>query len=99
MQSLDSHTLPYFYHGILAFFGAVVHALEANRKGETKSFKDFISLVFMSSFSGVIFALVALQLIPEQEYLTAAIAGTGGYVGVEGMSLALPFIKQKLGIK
>ncbi len=99
MHGIETGANQYLAHGLIALFGAIVHALEANRKGKTKSFLDFISLTIMSSFSGVIFGLVALQLIPEQSYFTAAIAGTGGYIGVEGMGLLIPIIKNRLGIK
>ena len=49
----------------------------------------------MSSFSGVMFALVAVSYLPDQAYLTTAIAGTGGYIGVEGMGLLVEFLKKK----
>lgn len=84
MQDL-SHA-PVIYHGLLAVFGALVHALDAHRKGNSKSFIDFISLIIMSSFSGVMFALIGLNWFPESIYLTTAMAGTGGYIGVEGMA-------------
>lgn len=82
-------------HGILAVFGGVVHSLSAYRKGETKGIIDIIILSIISAFTGVIFALVALYLYPDT-YLTYAIAGTGGFVGVEGMSWITSYLKKKI---
>lgn len=82
-------------HGMIAIFGALVHALDANRKGHTKSPLDFLALTVMSSFTGAIFALLALYFLPDQEYLTTAIAGTGGYLGIEGMTYVLAFLQSK----
>ena len=83
-------------HGTIALFGAFVHALDSHRQGQSKTFIDFASLIVMSSFSGVMFALIGLSLFPEHIYLTTAFAGTGGYLGVEGMSLIVSFIKKKI---
>ena len=88
------NTMVALKHGILAVFGGIVHALSAYRKGETRGLFDIIVLSVISSFTGVIFALIALYLYPEG-YLTYAIAGVGGYVGVEGMAWITEFIKKK----
>lgn len=81
-------------HGCIACFGAVVHAARAYRNGHTKNLLDFLTLAVMSSFSGVIFALLALYMMgPDQQYLTLAAAGTGGFLGVEGMTLVVERIK------
>jgi len=82
-------------HGTIAFFGAVVHALDSHRKGISKTILDFVVLTIMSSFSGVMFALIGLHFWPEQIYLTTAMAGTGGYLGIEGMVFIVSVIKSK----
>lgn len=82
-------------HGLIAGFGALTHAINAHRKGETKGFIDFCLLTIMSSFSGVIFALVALHLF-ENQYITLAAAGSGGFIGVEGLALLSPKIRDIL---
>ena len=82
-------------HGAIAVFGGVVHALSAYRQGETRGPLDILVLAVISSFTGVIFAFLALYLYP-QGYLTYAISGVGGFVGVEGMSWITDFIKKKL---
>lgn len=73
-------------HGILALFGAIAHAIHVHRNGKSKGFVDFILLSLMSSFSGIIFALIALQFL-HNEYLTLAAAGSGGFLGVEGLTI------------
>ena len=80
---------PLIIHGTLAAFGAVVHASKAYRAGETRGIVDFVVLAVMSSFSGVMFALLSLYLFNESSYLTMALAGTGGFLGVEGMTIII----------
>lgn len=72
-------------HGIMAFFGAVAHASQVHRTGESKGFWDFVILTLMSSFSGIVFALVALQVF-DNPYMTLAMTGAGGFLGVEGLT-------------
>lgn len=85
---------PLVIHGIFALAGAFVHASQVYRGGGTKNFMDFILLTIMSSFSGVMFALVAIHFLGDS-YLTMAIAGTGGFLGVEGMTYLVTLFKQK----
>lgn len=75
-----------YQHGVLAFFGAVAHAIKAHRTGQSKGLMDFVLLTVMSSFSGVIFALLALHFF-DNEYMTLAAAGAGGFLGVEGLTV------------
>ncbi len=75
-----------YLHAVIAFFGAIVHASSAHRAGKSKGFLDFFLLTLMSSFSGVIFSLVAFQVF-DNAYLTLAIAGSGGFLGVEGLTV------------
>ena len=82
-------------HWILAFFWALVHALSAHRTGKSKTFIDFISLVIMSSFTGIMFTLIALHLFPTAPYLIYAMSGTGGYLGIEWMSMVVEYFKTK----
>lgn len=82
-------------HGLLACFGAVAAALRAHRMGTSKGFLDFVVLTIMSSFSGVIFALIALQVF-HSEYMTLAAAGAGGFLGVEGLTVLAVKIRDSL---
>jgi len=43
----------------------------------------------MSSFSGVMFAIIGLHIFDHQLYLSMAMAGTGGFLGVEGMAIII----------
>ncbi len=83
-------------HGILALFGAVAHAIFAHRNGTSKGFVDFILLTMISSFSGVVFALIALHTF-DSEYMTLAAAGAGGFLGVEGLTILAVKIRDSLG--
>ena len=85
-------------HGLIAILGGIIHALSAYRKGETRGLIDIVILAIISSFTGVIFAFLALYLYP-QGYLTYAIAGVGGFIGVEGMAWITEFVKKKLNGK
>lgn len=83
-------------HGTIAFFGALVHALNAHRHGDTKSLLDIFTLTVISSFSGVMFAFLGLHFFTEGSYLTLALAGAGGFLGVEGMVLVIRILKKSL---
>ncbi len=82
-------------HGILASFGALAHSINAHRKGQSKNLTDFFLLTIMSSFSGLIFALLALYYFDNQ-YITLAAAGSGGFLGVEGLTIIASKIRDIL---
>ena len=73
-------------HAGLAVFGGIVHALTAHRSGKTRGFMDIMLLAIISSFAGVMFAILATHYFPHQMYLSHAAAGMGGFLGVEGLS-------------
>lgn len=83
-------------HGVLALFGALVHALKSHRSGNSKTLSDILMLTTMASFSGVMFAIIGLQIFEDQVYLSLAMAGTGGFLGVEGMSIVVEKIRELL---
>ena len=102
MNDQSGQLLPYsslLAHGVIAVFGAIVHAAKAYRLGKSKSWLDFVTLTVMSSFSGVIFALIALHTFHDQEYITLAIAGTGCFLGVEGMTFIVDKVRTILVAK
>ncbi len=92
---LDNKYGIFLAHGVIALFGAIVHAAQAHRKGQSKGFLDFALLTVMSSFSGMIFALAAFQVF-DNPYMTLAIAGSGGFLGVEGLSYLATTLKDSL---
>jgi hypothetical protein len=83
-------------HILIAFFGAFVHALNAQRNGNTKNFLDVITLTIISSFSGVMFFIIGLHFLGEGSYLTIALAGSGGFLGVEGMTIIVSVLKKSV---
>lgn len=89
----------FLIHGIIALFGAIVHALKAHRGGKTKTIVDFFILTVMSSFTGVMFSFLGLQLFPNQIYITLMLAGSGGFMGVEGMAIIIDVIRQLVKVK
>ena len=93
IETISSATLA--KHGVLAFFWAIVHALSAHRAGTSKSFLDFIVLVIMSSFTWVMFTLIAHQILPTAPYHAYAASGAGWYIRVEGMSSIVGIIHSK----
>lgn len=86
-DTVDSivNSSPIVSHGIMAVFGAIANALKAHRNGESKGFFDFVILIVMSSFSGVIFGLLAANALDNQ-YLTLASAGAGGLLGIDALT-------------
>jgi hypothetical protein len=49
----------------------------------------------MSSFTGVMFAVAGFEMFGHESYLTLAMAGTGGYLGVEGMTIIVKMVTEK----
>ena len=95
-ENLTHQLTPFIAHGFLAIFGAFAHATKVYRDGGTRNFLDFTLLVMMSSFSGVIFALLGSEMFGPESYITLAAAGTGGFLGVEGMTFAVEWIKRRI---
>lgn len=83
-------------HFIIAFFGGLAHAINKHRNGESKTMTDFILLTIMSSFFGVLFGFIAISLYPNNEYLTMAVAGSGGWFGIESTGLLFNIISKKI---
>lgn len=82
-------------HWALAIFWAIVHALTAHRNGTSKTFIDFCILVTISSFTWVMFTLLAFHFFPASIYLTWASAWFGWFIGVEWMGIVAAVLKAK----
>lgn len=91
-------TLIIIKHGIMAFFSAIVHALIEYREGRSRTFVDILVIIVISSFSGVMFGLMAIRFFPHDIYLSLAITGTGGVLGVEGVRIITKQIVQMFKI-
>lgn len=96
VEHTPTNVTPYIAHGTLALFGAITHSAKVYRDGGTKSLLDFLTLVVMSSFSGVMFALIGMEVFGVESYFTMAMAGTGGFIGVEGMTFVIEYLTKKL---
>lgn len=83
-------------HGVAAVFGAFAHALNAHRTGSSKTWLDFLSLFFISSFAGTMFFLVGFYLFGKGNYLTIVMGGSGGWLGIEGLSFLMTFVKKSI---
>jgi hypothetical protein len=81
---------------LMALFGATIHALIAHRKCETKNLVDILILTTISAFGGVIGGLMSLKLYPGDEIIMFVSSGMGGYLGVEGITLFVNYIKSKI---
>lgn len=86
----------FLIHGLAAFFGALAHALNAHRRGESKTILDFTSLLLISSFTGSMFFLLGFHFLGRDSYFTIVLGGSGGWLGVEGMALLVSFIKTSI---
>lgn len=82
-------------HGVIAVFGALVHALSAHRDGSAKTKLDVLTLTVISSFSGVIFGLLSFHFLGDS-YLSLAITGSGGYLGTEGLRQVTNALKKSI---
>jgi hypothetical protein len=98
MDKIDFNSTSLCMHGVIAVFGGTVHALQKQREGMTKGIWDIIVLGAISSFSGIIFALVSMYLF-ESEYITLAAAGSGGFLGVEGLAVIAKKIQDLIANK
>ena len=83
-------------HGALALLGGFAHALNKHRNGDGKGILDLLALTTMSSFFGLLFGFIALYLFNDNEYITLAMAGTGGWLGIEGIGFLLQLLKKIL---
>lgn len=95
-EPISSISVSYvFQHAVIALFGGIANAINKHRTGESKTLMDFIALAIMSSFFGVLFGFIAIHTYPNSEYLTMAVAGTGGWLGIESTGLLTDFIKSR----
>lgn len=83
-------------HGSIALIGGFAHAINKHRTGESKGWLDLLALTAMSSFFGLLFGFIALSLFSNNEYITLAIAGTGGWLGIHSTGILIDFIKKIL---
>ena len=74
-------------HGVIALFGAITQALIEHRELRSRTFFDFVVLIIVGSFTGVMFGLLALNFFPNNQYISMSITGAGAVMGKEGLSM------------
>ena len=53
----------------------------------------------MSSFTGAMFSILGFNFFPDQVYITSALAGMGGWLGVEGLAVIVDKLKDLIAKK
>ena len=79
-------------HGSMAFIGGIVRAIKKKKSRVV----EYITFGLVSSFSGVIFALIFKHFYPNYEYLHLAVAGIGGWAGSDGIEFIYKLLKKFL---
>lgn len=74
-------------HGVIALFGAITQALIEHRELRSRTFMDFLILIIIGSFTGVMFGLIALNFFPDNQYVSLSITGAGAVMGKEGLAM------------
>jgi len=92
-------TMKYFtveiLYGLIAVAGGIAKYLAGYINGIPFSFKMFLSSVFVSGFSGYMFAIMAITMnlpVPMQFMM----AGTGGFFGDQTMKYIMDYLHSKL---
>lgn len=79
---------------VLAISGGIARYLNGYTNGTPFNWKTFLASVFVSGFSGYMFALMAISMnlpIPIQFMM----AGTGGFFGDQTMKFVLEYVRNK----
>lgn len=74
----------------IVFFGAIVHATSklkmARDKKKEFTILDFLILIPLSAFSGLIFGLIGILFMPENQYAIMLFSGIGSFLGMAGLN-------------
>ena len=82
-------------YGLIAVAGGIARYLAGYKNGHPFNIKIFISSIFISGFSGYMFALMAISInmpVPMQFMM----AGTGGFFGDQAMKHILEYVQNKI---
>jgi hypothetical protein len=90
-----------FFYGkpafvVVAAVGGVAKHLSEYLRGAKFNWRILLANVFVSAFSGYVFAEVFIQLMPNWSY---AAAGIGGYMGSQALDFAVGLMKEKVNAK
>ena len=94
MNNLPPIPVEYLY-GFLAVTGGIARYLTGFANGKPFKFSIFVASIFVSGFSGYMFALLAisLQLPLAMQFM---IAGIGGYQGEQTLKLIIEKVVSKI---
>lgn len=75
--------------------GAMARAFHEMRTNKKFSWLGFLTAFITSTFSGVIFVLVAISILGQENMTVIAyIAGMGGWLGVEWLTMVTERLKK-----
>ena len=81
---------------VIAAAGGVTRYLQHYLNEGIFAWKHFTAHVFVSSFSGWMFYLFAIDIFGFPDTTVAIFAGLGGWMGVEALKMVETFIKKKI---
>ena len=85
----------FIIHAIMIALGAMARAFHEMRTEKKFTWLGFITAFITSTFSGVIFVLVAITVLGQENMTAIAyIAGMGGWLGVEGLTMVTERLKK-----
>lgn len=76
------------WHVGIVFFGALVRTLIAYQNKETRTWVGSFTVFTISSFTGVVFGLLALQFFPDKVFVGLAITAVSTQWGESGIMFA-----------
>ena len=79
-------------HGAFALIGGLAKAIKRKKNRAV----EYFACGLVSSFSGVLFAIIFKHFFPNMEYLHLAAAGIGGWVGSDGIEFLYKLLKKML---
>ena len=80
---------------LASFFGGIAHVLVEFRKGRIKNRKDGYALLFISSFAGACWAVIAYRLYSQDIPLVIFAGMFGGFMSLEGLAFIWTVITNK----
>jgi hypothetical protein len=81
---------------IIAAAGGITRYLQHYLNEGVFAWKHFTAHVFVSSFSGWMFYLFAIDIFGLPDTTVAIFAGLGGWMGVEALKMIETYIRKKL---
>ncbi len=95
-------SMKYVLAGLVTMLGATVHATIQWKKARSKeeihfSFVDFLILLLISAFSGLMFGLLALIFFDDNTPVFLMAFGLGSLSGLEGLNrISIAFLERIL---